>query len=301
MNKIKTYILIVLVLGLIAIPSAQSASQQGLSARQLADVVNTNLNACRTKTPIVPQRTARAFSINRIERTLHGVWRGRVKGNYDTRLLAKDGFLNVDYCMIVDTKRHEALVFEQFGPNRAIARGKAGAPDWTYVMCGEEKYLPRHPAQVHEFQKVSDNIEDARELLRTSTGLTFDDNRGLELSAIWKRLVDSKYFDTPRSLAFAGSLFKPFEIEVVSNEERGSLLAMKIQTEYRGGGQTAARFQPGVPMRGFEEGHFIGVTTRSGDYLVSTIGNGVAMRKAVTDGGLIHMFFDKVVIGPLAR
>lgn len=327
--KIKNYILFVLILGLIGIPSAaqkvptrtkkdrptspqterkrpgRDKTKKDMSVLQLASILDTNLTrTCDEKAPrVAPSVNAHkdnVFSIERIEKTLTGVWRGRVKGNYEKTLLAKDGFVNVDYYMIVDAKRGEALVFEQFGSTRAAPQARSNAPTWSYVFCGKENYKPRHPPQVHEFHKVSDNVEDARALLSTSTGLKFAENSDFVLSDIWRQLVDTKYFDNPRrSLAYAGGLFKPFKIGNVPNEG-GSLLEMDIRAEYRGSGLTAARFEPGVPMHGVEKGKFLGVETSSGDYLVSSFDAGVVMAKESTQGGLIDMFFDKVVIGPLA-
>ena len=317
MSKVKNYIwsvlflgFTVMVLGFTGIPSAAqtvaSGPEQRMSASQLAASVDTSLDTtCSEQTPKVPQvnaHDARVFSIERVEKTLTGVWRGRVKGNYDPQYLARDGFVNVDYYMIVDAKRGEALVFEQFGPKRAAPQPKAGTPTWSYVFCDRANYKPRHPPQVHEFHKVADNVEDARAILRASTGLALAADEGeLVLGDVWQQLVDTKYFDDPaRSLAYAGGYFKPFVIENVP-AEGGSLLSMDMTAEYRGSGMTAARFERGVPMRGFERGKFLGVTTGSGDYLVSSVSLGSEMRtlKQVLDD-LVDMFFDKIVIGPLA-
>jgi hypothetical protein len=247
-----------------------------------------------------------AISMDRIERTLNGVWRGRVKGNYDRKLLAKDGTLNVDYLMVVDVKRGEALVFEQFGANRSAAtlRAKPGAPVWSYITCGKAQYKPRNmPAQVHEFVKVSDNIEDARALLSSSTKMAFDAKSGeVVLSDIWQRLVESKYFDDKsRSLAFAGGFFK-LKMGNVPSAVGGSLFDLNMQAEYRGSGQTVAKFTPGEPIRGVEQGQFLGVSMNQGDFLISSLKNGLPMKKGGVDSSNdIDMFFDKVVIGPLAR
>jgi hypothetical protein len=294
----KNYIRLGLIQGFMLI----STATWPLSAQQLQAVVDTTLKGCADKAPVVPQTAAQVFSEDRIERTLNGVWRGRVSGEYDKQFLATDGYLNVDYYMIVDVAQHEALVFEQLGSKRAVAAATSNAPVWSYQMCGRDRYLPAHPAQVHEFQKVSDNVGDARALLKTSTGLTFADSSQLVLSTVWQQLVNAKYFDTGRAKAYAGALFKPFEIGPVANQAGGAtLFSMKYQAEYRGAGETAAKFQRGVPIHGVEQGQFLGVTVSSGDFLVSSLGNGVEFQKVATDGGLINMFFDKVVIGPLVK
>jgi len=329
--KIKNYIWLVLVIGFTGIQAAAqrvpSKPAQGLSASESAVAVDTSLEVtCSQQTPKISRdlaHNAQVFSAERIETTLTGVWHGRVSGNYEKEFLAEDGFVNVDYYMIVDAKRGEALVFEQFGSTRAAPAPKPGAPVWSYVTCGRENYTPRHPAQVHEFRKVSDNLEDARDILKTSTGLTFANNGELVLSDVWQKLVDTKYFDDPkRSLAYAGGFFKPFKVGNVP-VPGGSLLEMDMQAEYRGSGMTAARFERGVPIRGFERGRFLGVTASSGgvslrrahgsrqgegggDFLVSSfaIGSAVETEKeevnALNSAPRISMTYDKVVIGPLA-
>jgi|GEM_PF-2008436 len=336
--KIKNYIWLVLIIGFTGIEAAaqrvpskraqrlsapaqqdlSAPSQQSLSASESAAAVDTSLQTtCSQQAPKISRdlaHSAQVFSADRIETTLTGVWHGRVSGNYEKEFLAEDGFVNVDYYMIIDAKRGEALVFEQFGDTRAAPVPKPGAPVWSYVTCGRENYIPRHPAQVHEFRKVSDNLEDARDILKTSTGLTFAGTGELILSGVWQKLVDTKYFDDPaRSLAYAGGFFKPFSIGNVP-VSGGSLLEMDMQAEYRGSGMTAARFEPGVPMRGFERGRFLGVTTSSsslseggGDFLVSSfsLGGLIEVVKIIEDIFLnsvpsISMTYDKVVIGPLA-
>src|ERR1044072_5173528 len=335
MSTIKNYIWIVLVLGLAGIPlMAQKASPSkaaklaavdrpaavethaktkeatkaapGLSPSQRAAAVDTSLlNTCKRKAPEVPRvlaHDAQVFSADRIGKTLKGVWRGRVSGDYDNKLLTDDGFLNVDYYMIIDVKRGEALVFEQFGDSPAIPEPKPGAPVWSFVTCGEN-YTPRFPAQVHEFVKVSDNVEDARELLGVSTGLILAERGELVLSDVWQELVATKYFDDPkRSLAYAGAFFNPFKIENVPSQS-GFLLEMIMQAEYRGSGQTAARFELGEPIHGVEKGQFLGVETDSGDFLVASVSFGrtvIVSKAAQGPTGFIDSPYDKVVIGPLA-
>jgi hypothetical protein len=314
--KIKNYIwfflflgFTVMVLGFTGIPSAaQKASsrpEQRLSAPQRAAALNASLaTTCKEKPPKAPlplAHDAQVFSSERVEKTLTGVWYGRVKGNYDKKFLAADGFVNVDYYMIIDTKRGEALVFEQFGSKRAAPKPKAGTPVWSYVFCDRANYKPRHPPQVHEFHKVANTVEDARAILRTSTGLALPANKGeLVLSDVWKQLVDAKYFDDPkRSMAFAGALFKPFKFGNVP-AEGGSLFALDLEAEYRGSGQTAATFQPGVPLRGYERGKFLGIRANSGDFLVSsfTLGEEMTTEK-VEEAGVISLKYDKIVIGPI--
>jgi hypothetical protein len=274
------------------------------------------------------------FTPKRTGITLTGVWRGSVTGNYDKQYLAEDGLLNVDYYLIVDAKRGEALVFEQFGSEGAGPQPLPNSPTWSYVTCGRS-YQPSFPAQVHTFVKVSNSIEDARALLNASTGQTFNNPGELVLSDVWQQLVDTKYFDDPgRSLAYAGALFKPFTVENVRSGNK-SLLAMDMVAEYRGSGQTALQFSPGVAIHGTEHGKFLGVqllpsdslarvdakgryrahqSVSSGDYLIASPGLGgeATVAKDVVDSpagagestagnrGILSYSYDKIVIGPLA-
>lgn len=296
-------LLLVAAVGTVARLSNLEAQAQVLSKAQLTAVVKTDLDACSEKVPVVPQASAQKLSQERIEKTLHGVWRGRVSGEYEKKFLASDGFLNVDYYMIVDVKKGEALVFEQLSPKRAVAAraAKASGPTWSFLMCGRERYLPSHPKQVHEFQKISDSVDDARSLLATSTGLRLAKTAQVGLSAAWQELVETKYFDENRAPAYAGGLFKGFQMGTSVNAEGKPVFSIKYDAEYRGAGATAAKFQRGVPIRGTESGQFVGVQMGAGDFLVSSLGNGAEFKKESTDGGLINMFFDKVVIGPLAQ
>jgi hypothetical protein len=339
--KIKKFVWLVLVIGLTGIQAAQGATPQpnpspsqspapkSLTAAESLAAIDTSLaTTCGQETPKISQaraHNAQVFSKQRIETTLTGVWHGRVSGNYGSEYLGPDGFVNVDYYMLIDAQRGEALVFEQFGSTRAAPAPKPGAPTWSYVSCGRENYVPRHPAQVHTFNKVADNLIDARAILQTSTGQTFPGTGPLVLADAWKQLVDTKYFDDPaRSLAYAGGFFKPFSIQNVP-VSGGSMLEMDMQAEYRGSGETAVKFQPGVPMRGYERGRFLGVSTSSqsvairrahrslrpadgfGDFLVSSfsLGGLVEVVKIIEDIFLnsipiMSMTYDKVVIGPLA-
>lgn len=294
-------LLLVAAVGAVERLSELEAQSQALSRAQLAAVVKSDLQACSEKVPVVPQGNATKLSQDRITKTLHGVWKGRVTGQYDKKFLGSDGALNVDYYMIVDTKKGEALVFEQLSPKRAITKAAAsGGPTWSYLMCGRERYLPAHPPQVHEFQKVSDNVDDAGTLVAASTGLRFA-QRQVGLAAAWQQLVETKYFDEAKAPAYAGGLFSPLQMSTSTNDEGKSVFTLKYRAEYRGSGATAAQFRRGVPMRGEESGQFVGVNTGTGDFLVSSLGNGAEFKKEVAEGGVINMSFDKVVIGPLVQ
>lgn len=315
--KIKNYVWMVLIIGSIGIPSmAQRRSQarftQRLTTAERSAAINTSLDAtCKEAPPRAPRalaHDARVFTPDRVARTLNGVWIGRVRGEYDRQLLARDGFLNVDYYMIVDVKRGESFVYQEFTDKRSGAgiRPKSGAPMWSYVWCARENYKSPSPRQVHTFTKVSDNIDDAKEILANSLGLKVDGGEPLVLSNVWRTLVEQKFFDNPRrSLAYAGVLFSPFRMGNVTSAAGGSLFELRMVGEYRGSGQTAAKFAPGEAIHNIEQGHFLGLSMGQGDFLSASAGLGNAMvgPKSDFNAGVFstQMSFDKVVIGPLAQ
>jgi len=271
----------------------------GRAPAQSVSIIDTSLQSCGTKTPIVPRQDAKVFDPSRISATLNGVWRGRVLGHYPPNLVAPDGYLNVNYFMVVDTQQDEVLILEQLSPKRSAPQPQPGAPAWSFLTCGGQ-YFPPAPPQVHEFQKVSDNVEDARAILKDATGIDFSNAEPL-VSGAWQILVDHGYFNVLRFPAFAGGLWKPFVTGNIQNDVEFPVLNMECQAEFRGGGITAALFQPGVPIRGAEAAQFVGVTIPGkGDFLVASLGNGLEWLKKAIEGGLINAFIDKVVIGPLA-
>jgi hypothetical protein len=344
--KIRNYVWLVLIIGLISIPSAAQRRRpetatgtrvsstkppQDLTASEQTAALDTSLSTtCAETAPLAPKvlaHDANVFAPQRIASTLNGVWVGKVSGEYDKQLFADDGFLNVDYYMIVDISRGEAFTYQEFGDKRSAAsfQPKAGAPKWTYVWCARENYQTKSPRQIHEFTKVSDNVQDARSILTNSVGVTFSGGEPVVLSNVWRKLVDSKFFDDPnRSLAYAGVLFNPLTMGTVQSGGGSTLFELRMVGEYRGSGQTAAQFVPGVPIHNVEQAHFLGIsgagistasggprrgprstvtTTESGDYLTASYSLGNEMIGPKDDAVLAvfstQMAFDKVVIGPL--
>ena len=291
--------------GLLLLPAA-SAAQRPLTKAQTKTVVNTSLDACGeilSNTGKVPKESKKAVTKDRVAKTLHGIWRGRVNGNYPQQLETADGSLNVDYYWIIDMKRGEAIVLERLTPERTTPKPiNTNRPTFSFLMCGKEGYVPRHPPQVHTFEKISSSVQSAAGLLNKSTGVriaTPDASGEISLSGAWGNIVGSKYFEKANLQAFAGALMKPFVIGSVPTEDGPPLVSLKYSAEYRGGGMTAARFEPGVPLRGEEAGAFVATSTASGDYLIASTTDGEAMMKETTEGETIAMTFDKVVIGPL--
>ena len=347
--KVKNYFWLVLIIGLISIPSVaqrrrpQTASgnrvsssakaAQDLTTAERTAALDTSISTtCAETAPLAPKalsHDANVFAPQRVASTLNGVWIGKVSGEYDKQLFADDGFLNVDYYMVVDINRGEAFVYQEFTDKRSGAafQPKDGAPKWTYVWCARENYATKSPRQVHEFTKVSDNVQDARDIITNSVGVTFSGGERMVLSNVWKKLVDAKFFDDPnRSLAYAGVLFNPLTMGTVQSAGGGSLLELRMVGEYRGSGQTAAQFEPGIPIHNVEQAHFLGVsgsglstastsprrgprstvtaTTESGDYLTASYALGNEMEGPKDDAVVAvfstQMAFDKVVIGPLS-
>ena len=315
--------------GLMNIPSygqgrSVTARGRSLTAPQLDAIVKPSLTQCappsgqlksgqpRTSridpATIIPTRNAREFPKARIERTLHGMWRGQVFGDYH-----KD--LRVDYFWIIDTQRNEGLIIAQRTGNETLAglRPVKKAPKMTYLMCANEGYTPSSEggSQIHEFTKVSNSIADAPQVLSKATGLRFKKGQ-VTLSALWQEIVASGYFKSLPAVAFAGGLFKPMQIELVASPVGPAQLSMSWNSEYYGGGATLLKFAPGVPMRGVEYTQFIGTTATAGDYLVASPGNGKLYKveaNAEAIGGESNLYeeyqeyydlaFDSVAIGPL--
>lgn len=280
-----------------------------LSAVQLDAIVKTDIASCSTPSgqtlsgqtnpaTIIPTRNARAIPKDRIAKTLNGIWRGRVIGD--------DGDVGVDYYWITDVKRDEALVIAQRSGKQTVAepRQVATAPKLTFLMCAHEGYEPsKGTPQVHEFVKVSDNLRNAPRILQESTGLKLSKKRPT-LSDLWRGLVAMRYFSDPRFAdehgnAYAGGFLKPFEIQPVASAIGPATVSLTWNGEYRGGGATSLKFTPGVPVYGVEHAQFVGTTTNSGDFLVSSPGNGKLWKVEAIRGAEYDLAFDKVTIGPL--
>jgi hypothetical protein len=166
-------------------------------------------------------------------------------------------------------------------------------------MCAHRGYIPAtDTALIHEFVKVSDSIEDAPRILEKATGLKFRKARA-RLSDLWQEIVASGYFKSMPAVAFAGALFKPIQIETVTNDIGPAQVSLKWNGEYYGGGSTSVKFTPGVPIKVVEYTQFIGTTASSGNYLVSSPGNGKLWKVEAISGGNYDLAFDSVILGPL--
>jgi hypothetical protein len=291
--------------------SPSYAQGRALTEPQLSSAVRADLDVCappnaqlrsgRTDPAlIIPTRNAKSFPKERIAKTLHGVWQGRVLGD--------DGHVGVDYFWINDMKRNEGLIIAQrSGKETVRARSQAVAaavPKFSYVMCAHEGYIPsKDSPQVHEFTKVSNDIADAKKIVEDATTVKIQKARPT-LADLWKGLVAARYFSDPKyadqhGVAYAGGFFKPMDIQPVANAIGPALVSLKWDAEYRGGGATSMRFTPDVPVLGVEYAQFVGTTADNGDFLVSSPGNGRLWKVEAFRGGNYDLAFDKVVVGPL--
>ena len=291
--------------------SPSYAQGRSLTAEQIDAIVTPTLAQCSASTSqarvdpysIIPTRNAREFPTDRIARTLNGMWRGQVIGSpldskYDK---GKEG--NVDYFWIIDTKRNEGLIIALRNSNNSTAGLKlpvANPPKLSYLICPHDGYIPNgeRGAEIHEFVKVSNSIEDAPRVLARATGVKFGTGRGT-LSDMWKVIVASGYFKSLPAVAFAGGLFKPMRIENVPSPNGPAQLSLSWDSEYYGGGTTWIKFTPGVPMKGVEYTQFVGTTATAGDFLVASPGNGKMAKVEARSGGDYDLAFDAVSFGPL--
>jgi hypothetical protein len=276
---------------------------QTAAAAQLEAIVKPTLDSCRStstgrveetrgidKSKVIPAEARRSFPKDRIAKTLHGIWRGEVAGDQSD--------VHVDYFWIMDTKLNEALIVAQRSGKNTVGQSRLkNAPKLTYLMCAHEGYSPATSVpQIHQFTKVSHSTDSAAQLVQQATGLRSRTERPTP-SELWRGLVESKYFDGLPYVAFAGALFKPLRIEHVrSAGNTPPEVVLGWDAEYRGGGSTKLKYTTGVPMRGTERGQFVGTTTGSGDYLVSSPGNGGVYKVEVFAGGNYDLGFDSVIL-----
>lgn len=289
------------------------AQGRKLTTQQLDAIVKPTLSQCAPPigqnkfgrvdpNSIIPTSNKRDVPIARVAKTLQGVWRGQVMGDpadpkYDKH---KDG--NVDYFWIMDLKRNEGLIIAQRGTGKqstAELKPVAGnAPKISYLICPHDGYLPamERGSEIHEFVKVSDNIENVPAVLAKATGVKFKGRPAL--SDMWKQIVSSGYFQSLPAVAFAGALFK-IQLKNVPSTVGPDQISLGWSSEYYGGGTTWLKFTPGVPMKGFEYGLFVGTSGSAGDFLVASPGNGNLWKVEANSGGDYDLAFDSVTLGPL--
>jgi hypothetical protein len=166
-------------------------------------------------------------------------------------------------------------------------------------MCPHEGYTPgSNTPQIHTFTKISNSTAGAARLVQSATGVRSRKERP-SLSDLWQGLVASKYFDRLPYVAFAGALFKPVRLDLARSGNGPAEVSLGWDAQYRGGGRTKLRYMTGVPMVGSERGQFVATRAPSGDYLVSSLGNGKIYKVEVFAGGNYDLSFDSVVLGPM--
>jgi len=276
--------------------------QCSASASQTVTVNGERKNARLDPNSIIPTRNAREFPVNRVARTMHGMWHGQVIGSpLDAKYeRSKEG--NVDYFWIIDTKLNESLIIALRDGNDSTAGMTLGpnAPKLSYLICAHEGYIPNveKGSEIHEFTKVSNTTADAARVLAKATGLKFPTGRAT-LTDLWRVIVASGYFKSLPAVAFAGGHFKPMRFELVRSAIGPAQLSMSWDSEYYGGGTTWIQFTPGIAMKGTEYTQFVGTTATAGDFLVASPGNGKLAKVEARSGGNYDLAFDSVSMGPL--
>ena len=271
------------------------------SLSQCTAPANTTTNTRLDPNTIIPTANAREISVDRVAKTLHGMWRGQVIGSPLDSKYEKSKEGNVDYFWIIDSPRNEGLVIAlRNGSNSTDdLEPVPNAPKISYLICAHEGYIPtvEKGSEIHQFVKVANSTADAARVLSRATGLEIKD--GSTLSEMWEVIVGSGYFKSLPAVAFAGGLFKPMRIERVPSEIGPAQVSMSWDSEYYGGGTTWIKFTPGVPMKGVEATQFVGTTATAGDFLVASPGNGKLAKVEAMSGGDYDLAFDSMSMGPM--
>lgn len=291
-------------------PSLAQCSNSTVQATSVQTTNGTRFGQTRSSrldpASIIPAANAVELSTSRVARTMHGMWRGEVYGDY-----RKD--LKVDYFWIMDTNRKEGLIIAQRSGNQSTGgmQPVPNAPKISYLMCAHEGYIPSSEggAQLHEFIKVSDGIQGAAAVLQQATGVSLAGKTTLE--QMWQAIVASGYFQSLPAVAFAGGLFKPIRIEQVASATGPPQISLSWDSEYYGGGATQIKFQPGIPMKGVEYTTYVATSSSTGEYLVSSPGNGsmskveASSEEACAEEACwpeyYDLAFDSVTMGPMQQ
>ena len=78
-------------------------------------------------------------------------------------------------------------------------------------------------------------------------------------------------------------------------------MSMSWNGTYYGGGSTAIKWTPDVPIKGVEYATFVGTSATAGDFLVASAGNGGMWKVEAISGGNYDLGFDSVVLGPMQQ
>jgi hypothetical protein len=245
---------------------------------------------------VIPSLNAKAFPAARIAKTLHGIWRGSVEGD--------DSDVGVDYFWFIDTKRNEALIIAQRTGKQTLAgmQPVPNAPHFSYLLCAHEGYFPsKDTPQMQAFVKVANDLTEVPRLMEAATGLKASSQA--TLAEMWDGLHKINYFREieKRAKAFGGALFTGIQIAPVQGPIGPPQMSLSWNGTYYGGGSTAIRWTPDVPIKGVEYGTFVGTSATGGDFLVASPGNGALWKVEAVAGGNYDLGFDAVVLGPMQQ
>jgi len=293
----KLYVILLSLLVLLPVSGRGQRVRPGRAASE--SIVSTDFSQCGRPIAKAPS----SFKANPADmaKLLNGVWVGT---RYD-----KSGKAHLfNYVMAYDAEAKEAFIYEeldermrenvfakQFGPP------PANAPTITYFYCGS----PRLAATKDVFVKVSDNphLNPAEQHLR----LAISDK---PLSKVWEALKESDTFTRPRGSTEVNAAFYTMSITPAGTSGPDSRdLRLDLAGQLRGSINKSAEYAGGRPVAGIESGVFQGVTTGSGNYLVSVVSytvqcygsNSPLLKLEANLPPMTNFRYTKVVIGPIGQ
>ena len=230
---------------------------------------------------------------------LNGVWLG-------TRILKTGTAPMANYMMVYDVQAKEALIYEERGASikenafaKQFSAPAANAPTVTYFYCGS----PKLEAFKDVFVKVSD-VPRLNEMDKTM-GISATD---APLSKVWEALRESGEFARARTTTQLNTAFYTLSISPSKTAESSyQSLRLDMAGQLRGSPNKSVKYVDGSPVAGIESGVFDGISTGTGNYLVSFQGYAVSCYgnadiKVEEDAPPLTNFrYTKVVIGPLGN
>lgn len=282
---------------LLLLPTVGRAQKMSAARAAAESMVNVDFNQCGRPMPKNPE----SFNANPDDmlKLLNGVWVG-------TRY-RKDGTAHVfNYIMVYDVKAREAFIYEELGDNmkenvfaKQFAAPATNAPTITYFYCGSPGLAPVKDV----FVKVSDEPR----INPTEKHLGFSVSNK-PLGQVWESLKQSDAFTKLRGTTEINAAF--FTMAVTPNKTVGRRyqdIRLDLAGQLRGSINKSPEYSRGQPAVGLESGVFQGVTSRSGNFLVSTLSytvqcfgsNSPLFKLEANLPPLANFRYTKVVIGPL--
>jgi hypothetical protein len=299
-TRSKKSLVILFSLLLLLLPAAVQA--QKMSAKQTAaadSMVSVDFKQCGR--PAAPNPASFDANPDDMVKLLNGVWVG-------TRY-QKDGSAQVfNYVMVYDGQAREAFIYEELGDGmkenvfaKQFGAPLANATTITYFYCGSPRLAPFKDV----FVKVSDNPR----LNPTEKHLGFSVS-DKPLGKVWESLKDSDVFTRPRGTTEVNAAF--FTMAATPNKTAGRRyqdIRLDLAGQLRGSINKSPEYARGQPAVGLESGVFQGVTSSSGNYLVSTLSytvqcwgsNSPVFKLEANLPPLANFRYTKVVIGPLGN